>query len=71
MALLRYGDHSPAELTRAAGCPSTAVLVARFAELAGKPRGDYRRREAAVACEAPVSPSSSNEEAPAWAPQLA
>ncbi|MFD4263058.1 helix-turn-helix transcriptional regulator [Streptomyces sp. NPDC058534] len=47
MALLRHGDHSPAGLCLAVGCPSTAVLVTRFTELAGMTPEAYRRRAAA------------------------
>ncbi|MEU3098339.1 helix-turn-helix transcriptional regulator [Streptomyces sp. NPDC006967] len=77
MVLLRHGDHSPDELGRAVGCLSTAVLVARFTELAGMPPGDYRRLAAAGTpglpwrVAAPVPRSSSNGEAAAGAPRLA
>ncbi|MBT3154585.1 helix-turn-helix transcriptional regulator [Streptomyces sp. CHD11] len=77
MALLRHGDHGPAELGRAVGCPSTAVLVARFTELAGMPPGVYRRLAAAGTpglpwrVTAPVPSSSRNGEATANAPHLA
>ncbi len=77
MELLRHGDHSPAELRLAVGCPSTAVLVTRFTELVGMPPEVYRRRAAAGSAglpwcvTAPVPSSSRIEEALASAPRLA
>lgn len=56
MALLRHGDHGPAELGRTVGCPSTAVFVARFTESAGMPPAEYRRRAAAEAAGLPWWP---------------
>ncbi|MFD5806513.1 helix-turn-helix transcriptional regulator [Streptomyces sp. NPDC127020] len=77
MEMLRHGDHSPAGLRLAVGCPSTAVLVARFTELVGMPPEVYRRRAAAGSaglpwCVTPPVPSPSRiEEAPATAPRPA
>ncbi|WP_225636166.1 helix-turn-helix transcriptional regulator [Streptomyces solaniscabiei] len=77
MEMLRQGDHSPAGLRIAVGCPSTTVLVSRFTELVGMPPEVYRRRAAAGdaglpwCVTAPAPSSSSIEEAPAGAPRLA
>ncbi|MFB7657747.1 MULTISPECIES: helix-turn-helix transcriptional regulator [unclassified Streptomyces] len=53
MELLRHGEHSPAGLSLAVGCPSAAVLVTRFTELAGMSPEAYRRRAAAKAAGLP------------------
>ena len=49
-ALLRYGDHSVADVCVAVGCSSEGIFDTRFTELIGVPPGAYRHN-AARGCE--------------------